>query len=67
MSPARLEARMESLFSVPVGLFHPLQHAGLSGHTPSRRSGSSRLGGVAIKESGLIPSDQGRAVKKSEQ
>jgi hypothetical protein len=24
---ARLEARMESLFSFPVGLFHPLQHA----------------------------------------
>jgi hypothetical protein len=30
MSPARLEARMDSLFSFPVGLFHPLQHAGLS-------------------------------------
>ena len=28
ISPARLEARMESLFSFPVGLFHPLQHAG---------------------------------------
>ena len=28
MSPARLEARMESLFSFPVGLLHPLQHAG---------------------------------------
>src|SRR5207302_6905128 len=35
--PARLEARMESLFSFPVGLFHPLQHAGLSRRTPSRR------------------------------
>src|SRR5439155_766269 len=33
--PARLEARMESLFSFPVGLFHPLQHAGLSRRTPS--------------------------------
>src|SRR5437016_5398327 len=32
--PARLEARMESLFSFPVGLFHPLQHAGLSRRTP---------------------------------
>jgi hypothetical protein len=39
MSPARLEARMESLFSFPVGLFHPLQHAGLSRRTPvCRRS-----------------------------
>src|SRR5437667_9276114 len=35
--PARLEARMESLFSFPVGLFHPLQHAGLSRRTPSGR------------------------------
>jgi hypothetical protein len=26
MFPARLEARMESLFSFPAGLFHPLQH-----------------------------------------
>jgi hypothetical protein len=26
---------MESLFSFPVGLFHPLQHAGLSRRTPS--------------------------------
>ncbi len=25
---------MESLFSFPVGLFHPLQHAGLSRRTP---------------------------------
>src|SRR5213595_2824819 len=32
--PASLEARMESLFSFPVGLFHPLQHAGLSRRTP---------------------------------
>ena len=30
ISPARLEARMDSLLSFPVGLFHPLQHAGLS-------------------------------------
>src|SRR6266566_4565691 len=35
--PARLEARMESLFSFPVGLFHPLQHAGLSRRTPVSR------------------------------
>jgi hypothetical protein len=28
---------MESLFSFPVGLFHPLQHAGLSRRTPSCR------------------------------
>ena len=28
LPPARLEARMESLFSFPVGLLHPLQHAG---------------------------------------
>src|SRR5207248_9084772 len=35
--PARLEARMESLFSFPVGLFHPLQHAGLSRRTPDCR------------------------------
>src|SRR5438445_5665525 len=41
--PAGLEARMESLFSFPVGLFHPLQHAGLSRRTPvCRRSGSYR-------------------------
>src|SRR5262245_19864620 len=41
MSPARFEARMDSLFSFPVGLFHPLQHAGLSRRTPvCRRSGA---------------------------
>ena len=39
ISPARLEARMDSLLSFPVGLFHPLQHAGLA-----RRSPRSRLG-----------------------
>jgi len=39
MSPARLEARMDSLLSFPVGLFHPLQHAGLSRRSPvGRRS-----------------------------
>jgi len=39
MSPARFEARMDTLLSFPVGLFHPLQHAGLSRRTPSSRSG----------------------------
>src|ERR1700719_1613637 len=33
MPLARFEARMDSLFSFPVGLFHPLQHAGLSRRT----------------------------------
>jgi hypothetical protein len=28
---------MDSLFSFPVGLFHPLQHAGLSRRSPSGR------------------------------
>jgi hypothetical protein len=28
---------MESLFSFPVGLLHPLQHAGLSRRTPNSR------------------------------
>jgi hypothetical protein len=28
---------MDSLFSFPVGLFHPLQHAGLSRRTPACR------------------------------
>src|ERR1019366_6262986 len=37
MSPARLEARMDSLLSFPVGLFHPLQHAGLSRRSPDCR------------------------------
>ena len=37
ISPARLEARMDSLLPFPVGLFHPLQHAGLSRRTPSTR------------------------------
>ena len=32
---------MDSLFSFPVGLFHPLQHAGLSRRTPDGRLGSS--------------------------
>src|SRR5262245_57639237 len=37
MPPARLEARMGSLLSFPVGLFHPLQHAGLARRTPGYR------------------------------
>jgi len=37
MSPARLAARRDSLFSFPVGLFPPLQHAGLSRRSPSGR------------------------------
>jgi hypothetical protein len=45
LPPARLEARMESLLSFPVGLLHPLQHAGLSRRTPvCRLSGTDRLG-----------------------
>src|SRR6266705_3458040 len=40
MLPARLEARMDSLLSFPVGLFHPLQHAGLSRRSPGRQTGS---------------------------
>src|SRR6266581_1410054 len=44
ISPARLEARMDSLLSFPVGLFHPLQHAGLSRRSPDcRQSGSDRV------------------------
>jgi hypothetical protein len=34
---------MESLFSFPVGLFHPLQHAGLSRRTPDGRLTSNRV------------------------
>src|SRR5882762_326990 len=37
ISPARLEARIDSLLSFPVGLFHPLQHAGLSRRSPGCR------------------------------
>jgi hypothetical protein len=41
---------MESLFSFPVGLLHPLQHAGLSRRTPDRRQteSCSYLVGTAI-------------------
>src|SRR6266700_7270010 len=45
MSPARLEAGMDSLFSFPVGLFHPLQHAGLSRRTSSGRRYSPNVPG----------------------
>src|SRR5438067_2485119 len=34
MPSARLAARMDSLFSFPVGLFHPLQHAGFDPGAP---------------------------------
>ena len=38
MSPAKLEAGMDSLFSFPIRLFRPLQHAGLSRRSPRNRS-----------------------------
>ena len=37
MTSARFEAKMDSLLSFLVGLFHPLQHAGLSRRTPRSR------------------------------
>jgi hypothetical protein len=41
---------MESLFSFPVGLFHPLQHAGLSRRTPyGRRHGNRRRSRVLFR------------------
>src|SRR6266700_2724973 len=43
ISPARLEARMDSLLSFPVGLFHPLQHAGLSRRSPDSRQLAHKL------------------------
>src|SRR6478752_5258120 len=48
VSPARLEAKMESLFSFPVGLFHPLQHAGLSRRTPVSRPAKSWTGDPSV-------------------
>jgi hypothetical protein len=62
--PARLEARMDSLFSFPVGLFHPLQHAGLSRRTPSGRlivlnTRRSRLSRGRSEVSSLIRSNHG--------
>jgi len=42
---------MDSLLSFPVGLFHPLQHAGLSRRSPSGRpSFPYRLENVATDE-----------------
>ena len=45
---------MDSLFSFPVGLFHPLQHAGLSRRTPdcrqSARNPNLRLPGTSYLE-----------------
>jgi hypothetical protein len=41
---------MDSLFSFPVGLFHPLQHAGLARRTPDRPS----LGGMRSTTATLI-------------
>jgi hypothetical protein len=38
---------MESLFSFPVGLFHPLQHAGLSRRTPNCRPSNQDPRGFA--------------------
>ena len=47
---------MDSLFSFPVGLFHPLQHAGLSRRTTSRRRSTRRKGGaVAILRLNDLP------------
>ena len=45
---------MESLFSFPVGLLHPLQHAGLS-----RRSPSCRLHGHVVLHIGDYAPIQG--------
>src|SRR5216684_3472447 len=43
ISPARLEARIDSLLSFPVGLFHPLQHAGLSRRSPNSPPRAEKL------------------------
>ena len=41
---------MDSLLSFPVGLFHPLQHAGLSRRSPvCRQYMSHRLGADALQ------------------
>jgi hypothetical protein len=45
---------MDSLLSFPVGLFHPLQHAGLSRRSPScRQRGNSRAGHVSLQQFAL--------------
>ena len=52
---------MDSLFSFPVGLFHPLQHAGLSRRTPvGRRPGrNGAKDWVFLRELGMAtPIDQ---------
>jgi hypothetical protein len=54
MSPARLKARMDSLLSFPVGLFHPLQHAGLSQRSPSSRHSGSNGAASASYMSGQV-------------
>ena len=49
---------MDSLLSFPVGLFHPLQHAGLSRRSPvCRPSGSWRSIGKCYAFSQVIESE----------
>ena len=70
ISPARLEARMESLFSFPVGLFHPLQHAGLSRRTPEQdQSGEAFLldGAHPTLREGVVVSHRMQVVWESPQ
>jgi hypothetical protein len=59
ISPARLEARMDSLLSFPVGLFHPLQHAGLSRRSPScRPSRRNPIKRNTSREDSMSPCDR---------
>ena len=44
MTPARLEVRMESLLSFPVGLLHPLHHAGFDPGAPKMDVNPVRAG-----------------------
>src|SRR5262249_24599454 len=54
--PARLKARMDSLFSFPVGLSHPLQHAGLARRTPScRPTGQSKVNATPLQWTSPAP------------
>jgi len=46
---------MESLFSFPVGLFHPLQHAGLSRRTPVCRLSIQKRSKDGPLEKALAP------------
>src|SRR6266566_8284800 len=63
ISPARLEARMDSQHCFPVGLFHPLQHAGLSRRSPSTPSLDREwsenplriICGATLRESSRLP------------